>query len=178
MTETEITTATLNCTSSGQHDDAVTHSLLDMLIADILITVNTQNQSSNFKGCISDLNYILRVPIENSKVLACQANCWRVYKWHCHLDIFHDNSVEQPLVTCQQVHEVNVLVQVSRTSLNIQHCYVDLIFLTGNCWWQETVDLQQLLLTHRITPTLTPTITMKQNKFNHTINKAQLMFYL
>jgi len=29
MTETEITTATLNCTSSGQHDDAVTHSLLD-----------------------------------------------------------------------------------------------------------------------------------------------------
>jgi len=97
---------------------------------------------------------ILWMAKEKTEVLAGKANCWCIYNGQYHFDIVHDNSVEQPFIACQQVHQIDVLVQVRCTSLNVQQCYLDLIFLSENCWRQETMDLQQPLLTHCITPTL------------------------
>jgi len=98
---------------------------------------------------------ILWMTKEQSKVQTGQANCWCVYKWQHHFNVIHDSSVEQALIACEQVHQVDVLVEVSGTSFNIQHSYLHLVVLTQHSWRQQAMDLQVLFLTHCKTPTLT-----------------------
>jgi len=87
------------------------------------------------KSLIStDRGNVLWMTIEQSKVLAGEADRGCIDERQRHFHVVDDNSVEESFIACQQVHQVDVFVKIRGTSLDVQHGYLDLVFLAEDSW--------------------------------------------
>ena len=91
-------------------------------------------------------SYSLRVPHDETVLLAGEADRRRVDDRHRQLDVIADEAVEELLVAVHQADEVDVAVEVRLAPVEVFEDEVHLLVLGGDGRRQEAVDAEQLAL--------------------------------